>query len=146
MGFNRFVQLTGRLVVTSRNHIPLILGDMVDQRKSFSTVFAFAPYVPRLDGRGSKGVESHGEIVIDRGSALKQRNSSQEMSLFHLGPTRREVLESLERTRSRLLERQIPLLDRVVRFSQLAAHGRGRASHCVQHVLFIDCLALLPAA
>ena len=31
-----------------------------------------------------------------------------------------------------------------MRFSQLAAHGRRRASHCVQHVLFIDCLDLLP--
>ena len=41
-------------------------------------------------------------------------------------------------------QRTIQLLDRVVRFSQLAAHGRRGASHCVQHVLFIDCLDLLP--
>ena len=31
-----------------------------------------------------------------------------------------------------------------MRFSQLAAHDRRRGSHCVQHVLFIDCLDLLP--
>src|SRR2546427_4362366 len=76
IGVNCFVQLASRLVVAGRNEVPLILGDAVDQRKSLSFVFVTAPYVPCIVGSDGKEEVSHGEIRIQGGGALKQRNSS----------------------------------------------------------------------
>src|SRR5437764_11190458 len=66
------------------------------------------------------------------------------MALAHLGMARRVALESFQRRSGGLFQRTIQLLDRVKRLSQLTSHGRGGGTDCVQYVLFILGLDLLP--
>ena len=145
IGVNRFVQLASRLcssiaAISSRSYSET----RSIKRKACFAVFPAARHVPGIVERDAKEVVSHREIRIDCGGALKQRNSGQKMALAHLGKTRGVVLKSFQRRSGGLFQRTIQLLDRVERFSQLAAHGRRRGSHCVQHVLFIFGLDLLP--
>ena len=60
------------------------------------------------------------------------------------GMTRRVALKSSQRRSGGLFRRAIWLLNRVARFSQLAAHVSRGGSYCVQHLLFILGLDLLP--
>src|SRR6202043_1744068 len=117
IGVNRFVRLAIILVVGSRNEVPLILGNAVDQTESFLCVFPAALYVPGIFKRDAEHEVSHREIWIECNGALKQRGSGQKLALFHLGRTRGVALEGFERWRGGLFERTIQLLDRVERLS-----------------------------
>ena len=143
IGVNCLVQLASRLVVAGRDGVPLKLGDAVDQRESLAPVFGLEPCVPGIVESGCKSLVSHGEIRIERDGALEQRNSRQKSALAQLVVACRVALESLQRTRGRLFQRTIQLLDRAARFSELGAHGRRGGSHRVQHVLLVVGLDLL---
>src|SRR5260370_35469551 len=135
MGVNCFVQLaSGPVVVGWLDVGSVVLGNSVDQTESLFQIFPGAPVVPGIVEREGKAVVSHREIRIDCGGALEQWNSGQKMAPAHLGMTLGVVLKSFQRRSGSLFQRTIQLLDRVMRFSQLAPHGRRRASHCVQHV------------
>src|SRR5437868_2512402 len=66
------------------------------------------------------------------------------MILHYLGLALVEVLKSLQGWGSSLIQGTVQLLNGVERFSQLAAHGSRRGSDCIQHMLFILGLDLLP--
>ena len=67
------------------------------------------------------------------------------MPLGHHFIALREVLESFQRTRGRLFQRTIQPLNGAARFSEPGAQGRRGGSHCVQDMLFVVRLRLLPS-
>src|ERR1022692_5011523 len=84
-----------------------------------------------------KDVVGHGKTRIEVDGALQPRNSRQESATAQHGEALRVVLESFQRTRGRLFERTIRLLDRAARFPEPGAHGRRGGSQRVQHVLLV---------
>src|ERR1051325_2720676 len=66
------------------------------------------------------------------------------MALAQLGPPRRILLKSFQRWSSGLVQRAIQLLDGVARLSELSSHGGRRLSNCIQYMIFISGLNLLP--